>query len=135
MPTTRVHLEHLASKPHGIHVPLLYADEDTAGDRSPAAELDAHGHRRILADEHPYYPGRTIIRIVLDGHPCWISGTWLAHRFCEDCVDIWADIGTEYYQAHGPIWIATHLEDGHHRGDVLILHSTDELPETLGQAS
>lgn len=131
----RQHLAHLDTHRQGLRVPLLFADSHTRPDRSPTITLDTDRGGHIITSTHPYRDDRTIVRILLDNEPCWISDAWLAHRSCEDCIDIWQNVGTEYYAATDTLYRATVLAHGHYRGDALVLHALDELPETAMEAA
>ncbi|GAA4685109.1 hypothetical protein [Gordonia humi] len=132
----RPHLAHLNTHRDGLRVPLLFADSHTAPDRSPAITLDTDRHGQLITTSHPYRDDRTILRVLLDGAPCWISDRWIAHRSCQECIDVWQQLGTEYYNAaiDASLYLATHLDVGHYRGETLVLHPADELSDKLDQA-
>lgn len=131
----RQHLAHLNTHREGLRVPLLFADSHANIDRSPTVDIDTGRHGQMITTTHPYRDDHTIVRILLDGTPCWICDRWLAHRACEDCIDIWQHIGTEYYTAADALYLATTLTGGHYRGDTVILHQADELPENMLEAA
>lgn len=134
---TITHLDHLAGRA-GIHVPLLYSETAALLDRSPLVTLDRDRHGRILVDEHPICDDRSIVRIRLeDDTPAWISARWLAHRLCDDhCAGIWSDAAREYMHVGGGLYRLATIDDGHYRGDVLILHTLDEVGADVdGRAS
>ncbi|MGB6245183.1 hypothetical protein [Gordonia sp. (in: high G+C Gram-positive bacteria)] len=132
MQTRHRHLDHITARPEQLHVPYLHR-RGTIADRSPAVELHINPSGRLIARRNPIKDDAFMVRITYDDRTVWIDPDLLAHRRCEDCLDLWTDGAARMHELVGnhdaSLYAPTDLPTTGRTSETLLLRA-DELPES-----
>ncbi|AUH70540.1 MULTISPECIES: hypothetical protein [Gordonia] len=131
------HLDHITEHHprQQLHVPYLLLHGPIT-DRSPAADLHTEPSGRVTVRRHPVNRADFMVRITCAGHPdpVWTNAGNLAHRRCDDCLDIWTDRAAEAHEISGTadasLYALTDLTTTvAGRREAFLLHA-NELPDS-----
>ena len=130
MQTRHRHLDHITARPEQLHVPYLHRRGPIA-DRSPAVELHTNPSGRLIARRHPIKNDAFTVLITYGERTVWIDPDLLAHRRCEDCLDLWTDGAARMHELVGNqnagLYALTELPTTDGTSETLLLHAA-ELP-------